>query len=142
MCVNWQWHVAWYSGAQPAPYGRVGYVEARTLHAAMFFLPQVGVIPTEAVIEGQLACDLPAVLDIKRISVIAQPQIRNPADLVPSATPRKKLAYPNPLLAVLENGMPFCQGSLVSIGEISYSPWARPVVIVGSPSNSAVAPIL
>src|SRR5215469_17965402 len=49
---------------QTAAHGCVRYVEAGTLHAAMFFLPQVGVIPTHAVFERQLASDLPTVLQV------------------------------------------------------------------------------
>src|SRR5215469_6770509 len=67
--------------AQPSAHRRIGNVKAGALHTAMFFRPEVRVIPAQTVIKGQLPRDLPTVLDIEAVGMVAQPQIRNPADL-------------------------------------------------------------
>src|SRR5262249_29876141 len=48
----------------------------RVLHAAILFLPENGVVPPRAVIERQLASDLPTVLNENAIPVCSQARMR------------------------------------------------------------------
>ena len=65
-----------FHGAKPSTDQRVGLVEGRVLHAAILFLPQDGVIPAQAVVEGQFTRDFPTVLDVDSIGMGTQPHIR------------------------------------------------------------------
>ena len=60
--------------AKPSADGRVGSCEVGILHAAVFFDPQGRVIPAQAEFDCQRVSDFPAILQIQRIRMHAQPR--------------------------------------------------------------------